>query len=174
MSRPLRIDYPGSWHHVLNRSRRGADAFIEQDDYALFLSLLQETSALFNIRVAAFCLMPNHYHLLVQTPEANLSRSMRHLNGIYTQRYNRSHQCDGTLFRGRYKSVLVDADSYILQLVRYIHRNPLKAGLWESLDDYRWSSHTGYIAKAKAKNWNWLFREIIFSMLNPATTARFR
>ena len=84
---------------------------------------------------------------MVQTPDANLSRCMRHLNGVYTQRYNVRHGCDGTLFRGRYKSILVDADSYVLQLVRYIHRNPLKAGRVKRLDQYVWSSHKGYLSK---------------------------
>jgi len=88
---------------------------------------------------------------------------MRHLNGVYTQRYNARHNCDGTLFRGRYKSILVDADSYLLQLVRYIHRNPLRAGLVERLDQYTWSSHRGYISKTK--KWDWLYKDFIFTML---------
>ena len=136
MSRPLRIEYANAWHHVMNRARRGQDLFVDKADYQQFIDLLQETTDLFNVNVAAYCLMPTHYHLLLQTPDANLSRCMRHLNGVYTQRYNVSHSCDGTLFRGRYKSILVDADSYVLQLVRYIHRNPLKAGLVRRLDQY--------------------------------------
>jgi len=92
-----------------------------------------------------------------------LSRCMRHLNGVYTQRYNVSHSCDGTLFRGRYKSILVDADNYVLQLVRYIHRNPLKAGLVKRLDQYVWSSHKGYLSKAK--KWNWLYKHFVLDML---------
>jgi REP element-mobilizing transposase RayT len=102
MSRPLRIDYPNAWHHVMNRARRGQDLFVEKTDYQQFIDLLQETTDLFNVKVAAYCLMPTHYHLLLQTPDANLSRCMRHLNGVYTQKYNVSHSCDGTLFRGRY------------------------------------------------------------------------
>ena len=81
---------------------------------------------------AAYCLMPSHYHLLIQTPDANLSRCMRHINGVYTQRYNARNGCDGTLFRGRYKSILVEEDAYLLELVRYIHRNPLRAGIMKS------------------------------------------
>ena len=107
--------------------------------------------------------MPNHYHLMVQTPDANLSRCMRNLNGIYTQKYNMAHGCDGTLFRGRYKSILVDADSYVLQLVRYIHRNPLEAGLVKRLDRYPWASHKGYLSKAE--RWNWLYKGFILGML---------
>jgi REP element-mobilizing transposase RayT len=163
MSRPLRIDYPNAWHHVMNRARRGQDLFVDKADYQQFIDLLQEITDLFNINVAAYCLMPTHYHLMLQTPGANLSRCMRHLNGIYTQRYNVSHSCDGTLFRGRYKSILVDADNYVLQLVRYIHRNPLKAGLVKRLDQYVWSSHKGYLSKAK--KWNWIYKHFVLDML---------
>ena len=107
--------------------------------------------------------MPNHYHLLVQTPQGNLSRSMRHIDGVYTQRFNRLHGCDGQLFRGRYKSIVVDADEYLLQLVRYIHRNPVRAGLTKTADSYPWSSHRGYVSKGK--DWGWLYRELVYSML---------
>ena len=107
--------------------------------------------------------MTNHYHILVQTPDANISRSMRHINGVYTQRFNKRHRCDGQLFRGRYKSILVSGDSYLLQLVRYIHRNPVKACIASKPDDYPWSSHKGYLSVAK--KWKWLHKEFIFSML---------
>jgi REP element-mobilizing transposase RayT len=140
----------------MNRGRRAEAIFPGKDDYEAFIALLQETTEMWNIRISAYCLMPNHYHLLIQTPEANLSRSMRHLNGVYTQRYNRFHRCDGQLFRGRYKSIVVDADSYLLQVVRYIHRNPLKAGLVQKIDAYQWSSHKGYISIAK--KWDWLYK----------------
>ena len=163
MSRPLRIDYPGAWHHVMNRAIRGQNLFVNKLDNQQFIDLLKETADLFNVKVAAYCLMPNHYHLLLQTPEANLSRCMRHLNGVYTQRYNVTHGCDGTLFRGRYKSILVDADNYVLQLVRYIHRNPFKEGLAKRLDQYIWSSHRGYLSKAK--KWNWLYKSFVLQML---------
>ena len=117
MSRPLRIQFPDAWCHVMNRGRRGEAIFADDHDYSQFTALLRETSQMWNIRIAAYCLMPNHYHMLVQTPDANLSRSMRHLNGVFTQRYNRRHHCDGQLFRGRYKSILIDTDSYLLQVV---------------------------------------------------------
>lgn len=100
----------------------------------MFTELLRETSEMWNIRIAAYCLTPNHYHMLVQTPDTNISRSMRHLYGVYAQRHNSRHECDGQLFRGRYKSILIDTDGYLLQAVRYIHRNPLKAGLVENID----------------------------------------
>lgn len=164
MSRPLRIDYPGAWHHVMNRSRKGIILYHDDEDFLLFLSLIQETSAMYHMNVSAYCLMSNHYHLLVQTEEGNLARCMRHINGIYTQKYNIRHKCDGTLFRGRYKSVLVQADSYLLELVRYIHRNPVKAGIADTPDTYKWSSHTGYISKTD--QWQWLYKDLILSMLS--------
>jgi len=164
MSRPLRIEYPHAWYHILNRGRRKELIFIENGDYYRFIDLLKDTSEQWNLRVAAYCLMPNHYHLLVQTPDANISRCMRHIDGVYTQQFNRRHQCDGSLFRGRYKSILVDADSYLLQLVRYIHRNPLNSGLTNRIDRYKWSSHRGYLSKAD--KWNWLYKDLVFSMLS--------
>jgi REP element-mobilizing transposase RayT len=84
MSRQLRIDYPNTWHHVMNRGRRGQDLFVDKTDYQQFIDLLQEATDLFNVKVAAYCLLPNHYHLLLQTPDADLSRCMRYLNGVYT------------------------------------------------------------------------------------------
>lgn len=163
MSRPLRIQYPDAWYHVMNRARRGQDLYPSKEDIVTFLDLLKETATMFNLKVSAYCLMPNHYHLLVQTPDANLARCMRHVNGVYTQRYNVRNKCDGTLFRGRYKSILVDADSYLLELVRYIHRNPLRAGIVSKIDQCAWSSHRGYISGGQ--EWEWLHKEFVLKML---------
>ena len=148
---------------MMNRARRSEEIFHDRQDYQSFVELLEESSEMWNIRVAAYCLMTNHYHILVQTPDANISRSMRHINAVYTQRFNKRHRCDGQLFRGRYKSILVGGDSYLLQLVRYIHRNPVKSGIVSKPDDYRWSSHKGYLSVAK--KWNWLHKELMLSML---------
>lgn len=163
MSRPLRIEYPDAWYHVMNRGRRGEDIFSADGDYDLFMHLLRESAQAWNVRVAAFCLMTNHYHLLIQTPGANLSRCMRHVDGVYTQRYNRAHRCDGPLFRGRYRAILVEADSYLLQVLKYIHRNPLRAGVVKNLEAYAWSSHWGYLSAGR--RWNWLYKEFILYML---------
>jgi REP element-mobilizing transposase RayT len=170
MARPLRIAYSDAWYHVMNRGRRAEAIFRDKDDYYRFITLLNETSELWNLWIAAYCLMENHYHLLVQTPDANISRCMRHINGVYTQRFNRRHGCDGQLFRGRYKSILIDADSYLLQLTRYIHRNPLRAGLTDSLDSYPWSSHKGYISRAK--KWDWLHKDFVLSMFSEHKAER--
>jgi len=164
MTRPLRIEYPDAWYHVMNRSRKGQEAFATVEDCNSFIDIIKDAAEIFNMKITAYCLMTSHYHLLVQTPDANLSRCMRHINGIYTQRYNARNGCDGTLFRGRYKSIVVDADSYLLELVRYIHRNPLRAGIVAKLDDYEWSSHKGYVSKAK--KWEWLHKNYILGIFS--------
>ncbi len=133
MSRPLRIEYPGAWYHIMNRGRRGSDIFEEEEERKIFLILLKESTKLWNVHISAYCLMNNHYHILAKTPQANLSRIMRHLNGVYTQRFNRFHGYDGQLFRGRFKSILIEDDNYLLELVRYIHRNPLRARVIDNL-----------------------------------------
>jgi REP element-mobilizing transposase RayT len=148
----------------MNRGRRGEKIFETKEDYWSFIDLLCELNEVFNVKVAAYCLMSNHYHLLVKTPDANLSRSMRHLNGVYTQRYNRRHSCDGQLFRGRYKSIVVEADSYALELVRYIHRNPFEAGLVDNFQKYQWSSHRAYLTNSK--KWKWLYRDYILRLFS--------
>ena len=165
MSRPLRIEFPDAWYHVMNRGRRAEKIFIDSIDYQVFVELLKETAETWNVKVAAYCLISNHYHILLKTPEANISRSMRHLNGVYTQRFNRRHRVDGPLFRGRYKSIVVGADPYLLQLVRYIHKNPVKAGLVEKPGQYAWSSHKGYLSVAG--KWDWLYKDFILSLLSP-------
>jgi len=164
MSRPVRINYPDAWYYLLNRGKRGEEVFSEKGDYLSFIDLLREAVDLWRVRIAAYCLMSNHYHLLIQTPEANLSRCMRHLNGIYTQRFNRYHHCGGQLFRGRYRAVLIDAEGYLLELVRYIHRNPLRAGLVDRLDEYSLSSHKGYVSDSR--KWDWLHKDFVLSLLS--------
>jgi len=172
MSRPLRIQYPDAWYHVMNRGRRGEKIFETNEDYLSFIDLLEELDEVFNVRVAAYCLMFNHYHLLFQTPDANLSRSMRHLNGVYTQRYNKRHSCDGQLFRGRYKSIVVESDSYVLELVRYIHRNPLESGLVDNLQKYQWCTHKIYLSNSK--KWNWLHKDYILKLFSKSKPESIR
>ena len=167
MTRPLRIEYDDAYYHVMNRGRdKGRQKIFHSTTfYEEFLTTLVEACERFGLVVHAYCLMSNHYHLLVQTPKGNLSRAMRHINGVYTQRYNRLTSSDGPLFRGRYKALLVDKDSYLLQLSRYIHRNPIetKRPMVEKLEDYRWSSYPAYVNKAPCPDW--LNREQIYGML---------
>ena len=146
----------------MNRGRRGECVFADRKDHETFLAILRESSEVFGVMVAAYCLMSNHYHLLIQTPDANLSRVMRHINGVYTQRYNRRRKIDGSLFRGRYKSVLVENDGHLLELLRYIHRNPVRAKIVKSVDDYAWSSHPAYVAGGR--EWRWLSTAFLLSM----------
>ncbi|MEA1969673.1 MAG: transposase [Thermodesulfobacteriota bacterium] len=169
MSRPIRIEYPDAWYHVMNRGRRSEKIFSDNQDYQCFVDLLKETSEMWGIRICAYCLISSHYHLLIQTPQSNISRSMRHLNGVYTQRYNRRHGCDGQLFRGKYKSILVEKESYLLQLVRYIHNNPVKPGLAGNPGDYTWSSHKAYLSEAKI--WGWVYKQFPLSMLTANKNA---
>lgn len=150
---------------MMNRGRRREKVFLSDNDYEAFIKVLQETAAGWNLQVVGYCLMPNHYHLLLHTPDGNLSRCMRHIGGIYAQRFNRSHKKDGQLFRGRYKAVLIEKDRYLLEVLRYIHRNPLRAGQVKNLEDFPWSSHPGYLSKAA--KWDWLSRELPLVMLSP-------
>ena len=153
MSRPLRIEYSGAYYHVINRGLARTRIFLNDQDRKRFLDLVGETCELWMVKVYAYCLMDNHYHLLLQTPNGNLSRTMRHLDGIYTQRFNRSHHRDGPLFRGRYRGLLIDAEEYFLAVVRYIHRNAVDAGVVSSLGGYRWSSHGGYLDGTRCPGW---------------------
>ena len=170
MSRPLRIQYPGAWYHVMNRGRRSEEIYTADEDRETFVKVLHEAAELWNFNISAYCLMSNHYHLLIQTPDGNLARGMRHINGVYTQRFNRRQQTEGQLFRGRYKAVLVDDDSHLLEVLRYIHRNPLRAGIVNILGDYRWSSHQGYLSQAK--KWSWLHKVDLLTMLTPMKTKQ--
>ncbi|MBI3609905.1 MAG: transposase [Nitrospirae bacterium] len=153
MSRPLRIEYPGAYYHVMNRGLAYQVVFSDRSDREQFLNLLSECHEMWGIRVLAYCLLNNHYHLLIQTPQANLSRAMRHLDGHYTQRYNRRHKRDGPLFRGRYKAIVVDAEMYLLAVARYIHHDPVAAGRVKSPEAYEWSSCRIYLNERGRPEW---------------------
>jgi REP element-mobilizing transposase RayT len=137
----------------MNRGARRQPIYLADDDYRMFIETLKESSRFFDVRIVGYCLMPNHYHLLVQTPEANLSRAMRQLNGVYTQRFNRLHKKDGSLFRGRYKAILVQEDEYLTHLIRYIHLNPVQANLIEDLSKYPRTSHKQYLKGQDEPPW---------------------
>lgn len=165
MPRPIRIEYENAFYHVMNRGRAGHAIFHGHDYYGTFLKTLKESHDRFDAIFHAYCLMGNHYHLLIETPRANLGRIMRHINGVYTQRYNRLKKTDGPLFRGRYKAILVDEDAYLLQLSRYIHRNPVevKGNAPFLLEDYPWSSYQAYLGKSSVPPW--LYRDQTYQML---------
>lgn len=153
MSRPLRIEYPGAWYHVMNRGAARQEIFYDASDCHLFFELLAEIHQKYGIEVHAYCLMSNHYHLFLRTPLPNLSKAMRHLNGVFTQKHNRRNNQDGAIFRGRYKSILIDSENYMLILNRYIHLNPVMAGMVERPENYKWSSYNAYILNENKPNW---------------------
>jgi REP element-mobilizing transposase RayT len=148
----------------MNRGRGRENIFLSDNDFKYFLHCIEQASFRFNIEVHSYCLMTNHYHLLIKTPDANLGRAMKHINGLYTQYFNRVHNTDGALFRGRYKAVLVDADNYLLHVSRYIHRNPIETNipLVEELAKYKWSSYPAFIRRGSTPKW--LVRDFIFSL----------
>ncbi|MFA4874951.1 MAG: transposase [bacterium] len=153
MVRPLRIEYPGAWYHVMNRGLGRRKTYLTSKDRRQFLSILGETVETFHIEVHAYTLMDNHYHLLIHTPEMGLARAMRHINGVYTQKFNKVHRTDGPLFKGRYRAKLVDKDEYLLEVVRYIHMNAVDAGLVRYPGSYVWSSHLAYLQPEQRVKW---------------------
>lgn len=140
MARPLRIQFPGAFYHVLSRGNEQKAVFRREGDYGLFLKTLSECCLRFGVRVHAHCFMPTHFHLLLETQDGNLSEFMKRLLGVYTIRFNRRYRRCGHLFQGRYKAFLVEKESYLVELSRYIHLNPCRAGLVTSPEEYPWSS----------------------------------
>jgi putative transposase len=153
MARPLRIEFPGALYHITSRGDRREHIFEDDADRLRFLDTLAEVVARFHWLCHAYCLMGNHYHLLVETPEANLSKGMRHLNGVYTQASNRRHGRTGHVFQGRFKAILVAKDSYLLELARYVVLNPVRAGMVEQPGDWAWSSFNATIGRAPKPAW---------------------
>ena len=140
MPRPLRTLVPGGIYHVTARGNRRQATFVDATDYAWFLDALAVVLARRRWRCSAYCLMPNHYHLVIQTPEPDLSAGMQLLNGSYAQRFNRRHELDGHLFQGRFHSLLVESNWHLLELARYIVLNPVRAGLVRDAGAWAWSS----------------------------------
>ncbi|KPK95336.1 MAG: transposase [Deltaproteobacteria bacterium SM23_61] len=163
MARKPRIHYPGAVYHVVVRGNARQEIFFSAADRFHFLSLLQDGLERYDHRVHAFCLMPNHIHLAVQVGEVSLSRIMQNLCFRYTQWTNRRQDRVGHLFQGRYKAVLVDGDSYLLELVRYLHLNPVRAGMVGSPEEYPWSSHLAYLGEKKLP---WLTRDWVLSQFS--------
>jgi len=165
MPRAERIEYDNAYYHVMNRGRGRQMIFHGSSYYKAFLEGLAEAHLRFGMEVHAYCLMGNHYHLLLKTPDGNISRAMRHINGVYTQRYNRLKDTDGPLFRGRFKSILIEQDDYLAGLSRYIHRNPvdMKKPLVTKLSDYPWSSYPAYLNLLKSPSW--LYCDEIYNQL---------
>lgn len=150
MARPLRLELPGGVYHVISRGNARETVYRDDRDRRRFLAILDQVADRMNLACHAYRLMGNHYHLVLETPDANLSHSLRHLNGLYAQYFNRRHDRVGHLFQGRFKSILVEKESYLLTLAKYVVLNPVRAGLVSRAEEWRWSSYRAQIGLAVA------------------------
>jgi len=153
MARPLRLEFPDALYHVTSRGNAKQDIFLDDDDRHLFLNVASGVIKRYAWVCHAYCLMGNHYHFLIETPNANLSIGMRQLNGVYTQRFNRRHARVGHVFQGRFKAILAERDRYLLELARYIVLNPLRAKMVSAVADYPWSSYQAMVGKVACPDW---------------------
>lgn len=163
MARPLRIQYEHAFYHITGRGNERKKIFLSNKDYDRFKEYLTEAQERYGFILHAYVLMGNHYHLLGETPHANLSAIMHFISGSYTTYFNRKRNRSGHLFQGRYKSILIDRDSYLLELSRYIHLNPVKAHMVEKPDDYPYSSYGAYISPRKE---DIVTRDLIWTMIS--------
>lgn len=153
MTRPLRLEFPGAVYHLTARGNARQDVYADDADRGHFLESLGREIEQQGWKCYAYCLMSNHYHLLIETPEANLVAGMRRLNGVYSQTFNRRHHRVGHLFQGRYKAIMVDRDSYLLALCRYIVLNPVRAKMVRTAREWRWSSYRATAGLTQAPGW---------------------
>lgn len=153
MARPFRIEYPGAFYHITSRGNERKNIFRSDEDKEKFLSYLQSSHERYGAVIHVYCLMTNHYHLMIETPFGNLSQVMRHINGSYTTYFNTRHNRSGHLFQGRYKSILIDADNYATELSRYVHLNPVRSGIVGDPKKYKWTSYNCYIGRSKIPQW---------------------
>lgn len=153
MARPLRVMYPGAIYHITSRRNARHDIFDDDPDRNLFLDTLAKVINRYNWLCYAYCLMDNHYHLVIETPEGNLSEGMRQLNGIYTQAYNWRHRTVGHIFQGRYKAILVHKESHLLEVCRYVVLNPVRARTVERTERWKWSSYRATGGMGKSPFW---------------------
>jgi len=159
MARPLRLEFAGALYHVTARGNRRENIYESDKDRITFLEILGDVCETYNWVCHAYCLMGNHYHLIIETPDANLSKGMRQLNGVYTQKFNYLHRRVGHCFQGRYKAIHVDKESYLLELARYVVLNPVRAEMVHSAGQWLWSSYratTGQVKKPEWLNTDWL------------------
>jgi REP-associated tyrosine transposase len=167
MARPLRIAYPGAFYHVTSRGNEKKDVFKSRRDREKFLEYLASATQRYGAVIHAYCLMSNHYHLLLETPAGNLSQIMQHINSAYTTYFNVKRKRAGHLFQGRFKALLVEADEYAAELTRYIHLNPVRAAMTARPEDWPWSSYRGYIGQDNAPEW--LKKEFILGFFGKRT-----
>ncbi len=175
MARPLRIEFPGALYHVTSRGNERQLIYSDNGDRNRFLDILAECSERYHWHCYAYCLMDNHYHLLIETAEATLSRGMRQLNGVYTQQFNGRHNRVGHLFQGRYKAILVQKQTYLLELARYIVLNPLRADMIKVPEAWPWSSYRATAGLVQVPDWlasDWILS--IFSERRDDAVAEYR
>jgi putative transposase len=153
MARPPRIEFAGAIYHVTARGDHGQPIFDDDTDRMNLLSVFAQAASRFDARALAFCLMDNHYHFVMRTGKPNLSRMMRHVNGVYTQMYNRRHAKTGNLFRGRFKAIIVDRSAYLLEVCRYVDLNPVRAGSVRAPRRWRWSSYVAHSGEIASPEW---------------------
>jgi putative transposase len=153
MTRPLRIELAGGLYHVTSRGDRREDIYLVDADREAWLAVFAQVCARFNWRCLAWCQMTNHYHIVVETAEANLAQGMRQLNGVYTQHVNRAHNRVGHVFQGRYKAILVEKEGHLLELARYVVLNPLRAGMTQNVADWPWSSYGAMVGTVACPDW---------------------
>jgi len=153
MARPLRLELAGGLYHVTSRGDRREAIFLNDADRLVWLEVFAQTCKRFNWICHAWCLMDNHYHIVVETIEGNLAQGMRHLNGVYTQTFNRTHKRVGHVFQGRYKAIIVEKDGYLLELARYVVLNPLRAGMVKDIADWHWSSYAAMLGTQATPEW---------------------
>jgi len=152
MARPLRIEYDGALYHVTSRGNARKAIFKDDEDRELFLDTLTKVNERYNWLCHAYCLMNNHYHLLIETPDGNLSKGMRHLNGIYTQRYNKRYKRTGHIFEGRYKAIIIQKESHLLAVCRYVVLNPVRARAVKHPEEWKWSSYKATAGSERSHN----------------------
>lgn len=159
MSRDLCIEFPNAFYHICSRGINRQDLYLDNSDFEKFLSICRRAKRKFNLRIFAYCLMNNHYHLYLSTPDANIAKSIKFINETYARHFLEKYpEKDGHVFRGRYKRKLVQDDLYSLTLLSYIHHNPKKAGLVSNLEDWKYSSYASYVGKMKSLDfidYNW-------------------
>lgn len=143
MARPLRIEYDGALYHVTSRGNARKAIYKDDEDRKIFLDILAKVNNRYNWICHAYCLMNNHYHLMIETPDGNLSKGMRQLNGVYTQLYNKRHHRVGHIFQGRYKAILIQKESHLLEVSRYVELNPVRAKAVKRPEEWLWSSYRG-------------------------------
>ncbi|MBB3121480.1 transposase [Pseudoduganella violacea] len=162
MGRLARIEFPGALYHVTARGNRRSLIYLDERDYLIWQDLLAETVKRFHLLVHGFCQMPNHYHLLAETPDGNLSAGMHFLNGVYAKHFNARHELVGHVIQGRYHGELVHKQSHLLELARYISLNPVRAELVADPAEWRWSSHRAMLYPMSAPSWlstTWLLSQ---------------